>query len=258
MNIVVCAKQVPDTAEAELVIDKDEKRIKKEALPLDINEWDNYALEEALLLKEKHTGSVTVITLGDESSEKMLRMCLAKGCDNAVHVLDKDGTAKDSFLTAKILSEAVKKMGFDLILTGVQSSDYGCAQVGQMLAEMLGIPHAAIVSQLEINNKCAKVHCELEGGLEELLEIVLPAVLTIQTGINEPRYASIIGIRKAVGKEIKALTLEELNIKDIKSKTSIERLFIPPKGKKAELIAGTSEEASGKLADILKGKGVFA
>ncbi|MDI6708096.1 MAG: electron transfer flavoprotein subunit beta/FixA family protein [Candidatus Thermoplasmatota archaeon] len=252
MEIIVCAKQVPDTTEAELKISEDKKSVKIANLPLDINEWDNYALEEAILIKEKFSGFVRVITIGSSNADTMLRMCLAKGADEAVRIDTVEQL--DGYLTSLLLAQAIKEQNykFDLILTGVQSSDYAQAQVGGMLAELLNVPHTTIVTKIELEGKSAKVERELEGGTKELLIINLPAVFTVQSGINEPRYASMLGIKRASAKEIKLLRLGEL-----KPKVVIENLFIPPKLKKAEILTGGLDEATAKLSSIIKEKGLL-
>ncbi|RLI05845.1 electron transfer flavoprotein subunit beta [Candidatus Bathyarchaeota archaeon] len=262
MNIIVCVKHVPDTAEAEVVIDNSGKDIKKENLVFDINEWDNYALEEALLLKEKHGGMVTVLTVGSEAANETLRKCLAKGADEAFRLDDEAFKRSDGYVIAKILYSAIKNMKYDLILTGVQASDDGYAQVGVTLAEMLGIQHASMVKKVEVKNGFVRVHRELEGGLEEVVEVKLPAVLTIQTGINEPRYVSIAGIRRAARKEIKVLGLAELGLKkeevgEAGSPTRLERLFVPEATKKTEILTGDPSTVATKLSEILKEKGVL-
>lgn len=261
MEIVVCVKHVPDTTETEIAIRDDERAIEKRGLVFDINEADNYAIEEALLLKEEFGGSITVLTVGPPEADETLRMCLAKGVDKAVWLTDEVFEGSDSYATARILSEAIRDMDYDLVLTGVQADDDGCAQVGVTLAEMLGIPHAALVVSTEVEDGKMKVHRELEGGLHEVLEIELPALFTIQTGINEPRYASIFGIRKAMKKEIETLDLEGLGLAEeavgeAGSKTSLIKLFIPVVTAQATILEGSPEEVSSELATILKNEGV--
>ena len=261
MDIIVCVKHVPDTTEAEIAIRDDEKGIKKEGLVFDINEADNYAIEEALLLKEEFDGAITVLTVGPPEADETLRMCLAKGADKAVRLTDERFEGSDGFATARILSEAIKDMDYDLVLTGVQADDDGSAQVGVTLAEMLDIPHAALVVSTELEDGKMKVHRELEGGLHEVLEIELPALLTIQTGINEPRYASIFGIRKAMKKEIETLDLEDLGLAEgavgeAGSKTSLVKLFIPVVTAQATILEGSPEEVSSELVTVLKNEGV--
>ncbi|MEW6685708.1 MAG: electron transfer flavoprotein subunit beta/FixA family protein [Candidatus Edwardsbacteria bacterium] len=262
MEIVVCLKRVPDTAEAEVKIAPGEKEIVKDRLVFDINEADNYALEEGLLLKEKFGGTVTLLTLGSKESEDVLRMGLAKGADSAIRLYDEKFSNADGYCTARILAQAIKNLKFDLILTGCIASDDGYTQVGVTLAELLDIPHASLVTGLEIKDKIIKVNRELEGGLLEVLEISLPALLTIQTGINEPRYASVIGIKRAGQKEIKVWGMNEIGLKEEEtgekgSKILLEQVFFPPVGKRAEILQGTNEEVSAQLSEIFKTKGLL-
>lgn len=262
MDIIVCVKRVPETAEVELTIAEDKRRIKEDRLVFDINEWDNYAVEEAILLKEKFGGEVKIVTVGPEAANETLRHCLAKGADSAIRLSDERFYGSDSYAIARILHKVIKDIKFDLLLTGAQSSDSGYGQVGVMLAAMLKVPHATLVTNIEIEDGVAKVRRELEGGEGEIVEIKLPAVLCIQTGINEPRYASIRGIRSAMKKEIKVLGLEDIGLRaedvgELGSKTKIEELFPPPVGEVAEILGGAPEEVSGKLVEILKNKGVI-
>ena len=263
MNILVCVKRVPDLAEAEIVIDKSEKDIEKDDLVFDINEWDNYAVEEAVLIKERVGGTVTAITLGDDDADEVLRRALAVGADNAVHLSDDAFEGGDAHTTAKTLAAAIRKMPFDLILTGAQASDDGYGQVGATLAEMLGIPHATLVTNVEVSGKVAKVHRELEAGLEEVIDIELPALLTIQTGINEPRYVSIAGIRRVAKREIEMMGQKELGLTDAEVGTSgvkveIEKLFVPPATQKGEILEGSTAVVTDKLVSIFASKGWLA
>ncbi len=263
MDIVVCVKRVPDTSEAEVVIAKEGQTIEQKDLVFDINEWDKYAVEEAVLLKEKLGGSVTVVTLGAEEAEDTLRRCFATGADYAIRLTDRAFEGSDGATIARILYQVIKGLKFGLILTGAQASDDGYAQVGPTLAQLLGIPHATLVTHIEVINGKARVHRELEGGLVEVVEVKLPAVLTIQTGINEPRYVSIMGVRKAAKKEIRTLGLKELSLTEDRvgktgSATRIERLFLPPVTRQAEILEGSPEEVATKLAQILKEKGGLA
>ena len=263
MNIVVCVKRVPDTAEADVSIDKTGKDIDKSGLVFDLNEWDSYAIEEAILLKEKLGGTVTVLSMGGEESNETLRKCLAMGADEAVRLTDPAFDGSDGYATAKVLAEAIRKIPYDLILTGTQTEDDGYGQVGVVLAKLLGVPHASLVTRLEIQEKKVKAHRELEGGLEEVVEIDLPALLTIQTGINEPRYVSIMGIRKVAKKEIKTFGVSDLNLKAEEvglagSDIRLEKIFLPPVGEGAEMLEGKPEEVARKVVDILKDKGGVA
>ena len=261
MEIIVCIKRVPETAEADLVIDKTGRDIEKEGLVFDLNEWDNYAVEEAVLLKDTYGGTVTAISMGSEEVNEILRRALAMGADQAIRLTDPGFEGSDGYAIAKILSKAIEPLSYDLILTGVQTEDDGYGQVGPTLAQMLGIPHAALVNQIEgIEGGRARVHRELEGGLEEVLDIELPAVLTIQTGINEPRYVSIMGIRKVAQKEIRVLGLQDLGMKPEEageggSLTVVEGASFPPVGEGAQMLEGTMDEISDQLIAILKEKG---
>ena len=260
MNIVVCVKQVPETAEADLKIAADAKGIEEEGLPLQINESDNYALEEALLITEEHDGDVTVVTLGHDSSEEVLRMSMAKGAATAVRLADPAFDRSDAIAVARALAEGIKGLEYDLVLTGCMASDDGNTQVGVALAEVLGIPRATYVTQVEVGDGEVTVGRELEGGLIEKLTLKSPCVLGIQTGINEPRYASIMGIAKASKREIELksaadIGLDGSSVGESGSGTLVEELAFPPVGEGAELLEGTPSEASGKLADILKEKG---
>lgn len=260
MNIIVCVKRVPETTDADIFIDKSGKDIDKSGLVFDLNEWDSYAIEEAIQLKERLGGTVTVISKGGEESNESLRKCMAMGADDAIRLTDPNFNGSDGFATARILSEAIRKIPYDLILAGTQAEDDGYGQVGVALAELLGIPHAALVNHLEVQGKKVNVHRELEGGLEELFEIDLPALLTIQTGINEPRYVSIMGIRKVAKKEIKTLGASDLDLKSEElgvsgSDIQLEKIFLPPIGEGAVMLEGKPEELASKVYDILKDRG---
>lgn len=253
MNIAVCVKQVPKTAEADILIEKDGKDIKKDHLVFALNDWDGYAVREAVLLKEKYEGEVTVITIGPEDSKEVLTRCLAMGADKALRI--EEASPGDGRLIAEILSQALKGQPFDLILTGVQAEDDGWGQVGVSLAQILGFPHASIVTYIEIEEGKAKVRRELEGGIEELVEVKLPAVLTIQTGINEPKYVSLAAILEAEDKETKEVGLGEIGFT---SKgpldVTMDQVSFPPTGKMAEILKGTPEEVAGQLTEIIKKK----
>jgi len=253
MNIAVCVKRIPKTAEADLFIEKDGTDLKKDHLVFALNDWDGYAVREAVLLKEKYGGTVTVFTIGPEESKEVLTRCLAMDADKAVRI--ETSTTSDPHLMARILSHALKDQAFDLILTGVQAEDDNCGQVGVSLAQMLGLPHAAIVTHIDVAGDKAKVRRELEGGIDEVLELKLPAVLTIQTGINEPKYVSLAAILEAEEKEMEEIPLEKLGLTPNESiEATIDQVFFPPVGKMAEILKGNPEEVVGKLTEILKKK----
>jgi electron transfer flavoprotein beta subunit len=253
MNIAVCVKRIPKTAEADIFIEKDGKDIKKDNLVFHLNDWDSYAVREAVLLKEKLGGTVTVLTIGPEESKEVLTRCLAMGADKALRI--EEPGVSDGHLIAEILAQAIRDQSYDLILTGVQAEDDGCGQVGVSLAQLLGLPHAAIVNQIEITGNLALVKRELEGGIEESVELKLPAVLTIQTGINEPKYVSLAAILEAEEKEMEEIPLEKLGLTPNESiEATIDQVFFPPVGKMAEILKGNPEEVVKKLTEILKKK----
>lgn len=262
MDIIVCVKHVPETAEADLKIDASGKGVEKTGLVYDINEWDDYALEEAVRIKEKQGGTVTAITIGPDDSDSTLRKCLARGADKAIRMTDPKFSNSDSYPLAKILLSAIKTLHYDVVFCGMQAGDDGNSSVGPILAEMLTIPHATMVKKIELGTGTAKINRELEGGLEEQLEVKLPALFSIQTGINEPRYVSIMGIRKAMQKEIKVMTLSdtgltENDVGEAGSWTRIDKLYIPPVEKQAEFIKGSPDEMATRVTEILKAKGLI-
>jgi electron transfer flavoprotein beta subunit len=243
MNIAVCVKRIPKTAEADIFIEKDGRDIKKDNLVFHLNDWDGYAVREAVRLKEQNGGgTVTVLTTGPEESKEVLTRCLAIGADKAVRIEDPP-------------VRALKDQSFDLILTGVQAEDDNCGQVGPSLAQLLGLPHAAIVNRIEIAGDRVKAKRELEGGIEEVVDLKLPAVLTIQTGINEPKYVSLAAILEAEDKETEEIPLEKVGIAlDPPLEETIEHVFFPPVGKMAEILKGSPEEVVTQLTEILKKK----
>lgn len=259
MNVVVCLKRVPDVAEVDVQIDPSGKRIKTEGLPYVINDWDNYALEEAIRIKERTGGRVTALTVGKEADEEVLRRALALGADEALRIWDPALEEADAYVVAKVLARAIKDLPYDLILTGVQAADDGYALVGVTLAELLSIPHVTLVTSIEFKDKAARVRRELEGGLEEELEVQLPVVLTIQSGINEPRYVSILGIKRVAKKEIKVLDLGALGLspEEARPKVPIEKLFLPPVGEGAQILKGTPDEVCERVLEILERGGVI-
>ena len=257
MNIVVCVKRVPLTQEVDLEIDGTGKDVKKDALAYVVNDWDNYAIEEAVLLQEKFGGTATAITIGAEDDEEVLRRALAVGADRAIRI-DPGDLELDGFVISKLLAHVIKDLDHDLILTGVQADDDNCGMVGIMLAEHLGLSHAAVVTGVEPEGDEATINVELEGGMDEVSKIRLPALLSIQTGINEPRYVSIMGIRKAGKKELKVLRVEDLGLTedDITPHTVVEEVFLPPETEGAEIIEGDASTVAEEIIRILTEKGV--
>lgn len=257
MNILVLMKRVPQTAEAEVRVDSSGKRIDKEHLTFDTNEFDTYALEEAVLFKEKYGGTITAVTVGPPDSQDTLRVALAKGADSAIRVKAEDFGDLDGYKTAQLLHAVIKDIPYDVIFAGTMATDDSYYQVGVVLAKLLGIPHATLVSKIEAEGGKADIHKEVEGGLQEHLEISLPALIAVQTGINVPRYASLIAIRKAAKKEIGAKGKDEVSEDGLRTNTEVEELFIPPVTKRAEILEGDLDEVSTKMATILREKGLI-
>ncbi len=260
MEILVCVKRVPDTAENEIEVNSDGTDIERDDLVYSVNEWDNYAVEEALQIREKVGGSVTVVSVGDEESEEVLRREMAMGADNGILLSDAAFDGSDGRGVAAILKAAAEKGNYDLILTGAMADD-GAGQVGGMLAAMLDRPFASLVNHIEIiDDKKLKVGREIEGGNQEMNEIELPCVLSIQTGINEPRYVGIRGIRKVASKEIPVQGAGDLGIDPSsvgEAGAQVRRLeyFVPDLGEGAEILEGSTEEIIEKLIEILKTQG---
>jgi electron transfer flavoprotein beta subunit len=264
MNIVVCVKQVPDTSDpdTEVHIDSSGKGVDQSKFSFVINDADNFAVEEAVLLKEKHGGEVTVVSIGPDAADKVIRMALAKGGDGAVRLDDEKFAYSDVVATARLLQSALKDIEYDLVLTGCMASDDGYGAVGVTLAQLLGLPHAAYTKTVEvIDDKKLKIGREIEGGLVEMNEIESPCVLTIQTGGNEPRYASFKGIREASKKEIKVMDLaatglSEDQVGEAGSVAVMTEYSVPEVGELAEMLEGDPGETAVKLGDILKEKGL--
>jgi electron transfer flavoprotein beta subunit len=224
----------------------------REDVSYEVNEPDAYALEEALRQKEKHTGEVVVITCGPARAQQALREALAKGADRAIHLEDDKCVGLDALNTARALAAAIKDEKFDLIFTGLQSDDYGHAQTGVILAELLGWPHATIIMQIEKTDSGIRVKRELEAGFFQFVDMPLPAVLTIQSGINKLRYATLIGIKQAKNKPMRKVGLAEVQAAIGENLQRIERLYVPQKTKKTEMIEGSPAEVAKKLVDKMR------
>ena len=260
MEILVCVKRVPDTAENEIEVNRDGSDIERDDLVYSVNEWDNYAVEEAIQIVDKKGGSVTVVSLGDEESEEVVRREMAMGANNGIMVSDDAFEGSDGKAVATILKAVVEKGNYDLILTGAQADD-GAGQIGGMLAAMMDVPFASVVNTIEVlSDSKLKVGREIEGGNQEMNEITLPCVLSIQTGINEPRYVGIRGIRKVASVDIPVWGAPDLGIDTAtvgESGAKVKRIdyFVPDLGEGAEILEGSNEEIAEKLIDLLKAKG---
>jgi electron transfer flavoprotein beta subunit len=247
MKILVAVKQVPER-DAQVHVAADGKWIDEGDLSYTINEPDAYALEEALQLKEKHGGEVVVVCAGPERVTSTLREALAKGADRAIHIEADDLGERDTLGVARMLADAMKSESPDLILTGLQSDDLGLGQTGVVMAELMGIPHATLIMHVEVVDGGLKVKRELEDGWFQHVEMPLPALLTIQSGGNKLRYATLMGIKKAKTKETKTVAAEAAGAKSV----SLEKVYLPEKQKKTEMLTGTPGEIAAKLVEKLK------
>ena len=255
MKIIVCVKQVP-SRDAILRINETGNWIQERDLSYEVNEPDAYAVEEALQLKEKLGGEVVIVSLGPERVQMTIKEALSKGADRAIHICDPALDNLDALSQARAMADVIGKEGFDLLFTGLQSDDYGFAQTGVILGELLGVPSATIAMAVEVQDggKSAKVKRELESGWFQWVELPLPASVTIQSGLNQPRYATLKGIMNAKKKEIRKVTLADLSVsKDLLvAKQKIEKVYFPVKSKKTEIIDGSAKEAAAKLVAKLK------
>jgi electron transfer flavoprotein beta subunit len=250
VKLAVCIKQVP-AKDAPLHIAEAGTWIRETDIGFEMNEPDSFALEEALRLREKHGGEVVALSMGPERAKQTIKEALAKGADRGIHVKDEQFFLLDPLGSAKSLAAAVQKQNFDLILTGLQSDDQGFGQTGVLLAELLGLPHATLIMQIEVQDSRLKVKRELESGWFQWVELPLPAVLTIQSGINKVRYASLKGIMAAKKKEILTLSRQSLGVAHEPTER-VERIYVPQKAKKTEFIDGTPKEAAAKLIEKLR------
>lgn len=248
MKILVAIKQVPER-DAQISVASDGKWIDESDLSYTINEPDAYALEEALQLREKNGGEVVVLCAGPERVTSTLREALAKGADRAIRIEADDLGERDTLGIAQLLADAARDESPDLILTGLQSDDLGLGQTGVVLAELLGIPHATIIMQVEVTGAGLKVKRELEDGWFQHVEMPLPALLTIQSGGNKLRYATLMGIKKAKTKETKTLQAAAATATPA---ITLERVYLPEKQKKTEMLTGTPAEVAAKLVEKLK------
>jgi electron transfer flavoprotein beta subunit len=252
VNIIVCLKQVP-SRESLLKIDADQTWVEERDLSWEINEPDVYALEEALRLKETFGGEVIICSVGPARVQQAIREAFAKGADRGIHLEDPAFERLDAYNTARIMAEVLKNETGDLILTGLQSDDYGYAQTGVILAELLGIPHATIIMEIQVQDGRLRVKRELEAGWFQWIQMPLPALLTIQSGINHPRYATLKGIMGAKKKPIQRVTAADLGFSEsLKNVQRFEKVYIPQKAKRTEMLQGSPKEVAEKLVDKLQ------
>ena len=247
MKIAVCIKQVP-TREWQPRLNDDKTWVREQDVSYEMNEPDAYALEESLRLREKHGGEVVVCSAGPTRVQQVIREALARGADRAIHVEDAALGAADAFAAAAALAPAMAEEKFDLILTGLQSDDQGHAQFGPVLAARLGVPHSTIIMAVEISGATMRVKRELEGGWFQWIGMPLPALLTIQSGINQLRYATLKGIMAAKKKEIKKVAPPAAVV----SRQKVVALYAPQKQKQTVMIGGSPAEAAKELVKRLR------
>lgn len=250
MKIVVAIKQVP-VRDSQLRVDSAGRWIQENDLSFEINEPDAYALEEALQLKEKHGGEVIALCLGPARAAQTIREALAKGADRAIHIEEENVNALDTLGMAQLLASALKTENPDLLLTGLQSDDLGYGQTGVVVAEILGLAHSTIIMQVEKQDGGIRVKRELEDGWFQHIDLPLPAVLTIQSGISKLRYATLMGIKKAKTKEIKRLTAAELGGAPA-ARAAVNRIYQPQRTKQAQIFEGDAKTAAARLVEKLK------
>ena len=252
MKICVLIKQVPDK-DSPLIIADDHVSLADNNITWVSNESDNYALEEALLLKEAHDGEVVVCTLGSESARQVLKDAMAKGADRGIFLSDSQFDSLDVLSIAKVFASSLKDENFDLIMSGLQSDDQGNSQLGVLMAELMGMSHASLVMGTEVlDENTIKVKRELEGGWFQWTTLSLPTSISIQSGINTPRYATLKGIMMVKNKTVDELNAGSLPGLDLSAKVTPKYIYIPEKSKETVFIDGAPDEIAGKLMDVFK------
>lgn len=250
MKIILCMKQVP-LKDSQLKITADHLWVEESNLNFEINESDHYGLEAALRLKEQHGGEVIVACLGGGRAKQAIQQALAKGADRAI-VINHEAPLADPFTTAKVLAAAIKPEQPDLVLTGLQSDDAGFGQTGVVLAELLGMPHATLVMEIQVNGSQLKIKRELESGWFQYIELPMPAVLTVQSGYAPIRYATIKGIMAAKKKPLQELTLASTGVDLNASGVKLHKMYVPVKTKRTQMLTGDAKSVAAQLAEKLK------
>jgi electron transfer flavoprotein beta subunit len=253
MKIIVCLKQVP-ARDAVIRLNAAQTWIEESDISFEINEPDIYALEEGLRLKEKSGGEVVICCLGPPRAQQAIKEALAKGADRALHLEHPSFQGLDAHGMAAAMARAIQKESPDLVLTGLQSDDHGFGQTGVILAEQLGLPHSTIIMEIQVEGKTLRVKRELEGGWFQWIELPMPALLTIQSGINKPRYATLKGIMAAKSKPIQKLTPGDLGLapNELVPRQKILKVYVPPKASHVEFLQGSPKEIASKLVDKLR------
>ena len=250
MKIIVAIKQVP-ARDSQLRIAASGQWIEEADLAYEINEPDAYALEAGLRLKEKQGGEVIALCAGPQRAGQAIREALAKGADRAIHI-EEDTAALDPLARARLLAAAVKGESPDLILTGLQSEDLGLGQTGVILAELLGLPHSTIIMEVEASEGAIRVKRELEEGWSQSIEMPLPALLAVQSGIGKLRYATLMGIKKAKSKQVRRVTAASLGVAPAAPSIVLQRVYLPERTKRTQLFEGDPQQAAAQLVDKLR------
>ena len=259
MKILVCLKQVPHK-DARLELAADGSWIQDANIKFEINDYDNYALEEALRVKDKDAASeVLVLSIGPDRVQQSLRTALGMGADRAIQIWDESLAHADSLAIAKTIASVAKAESCDLVLMGLMADDTNYAVTGPMLAELLGVPHATGIVSAKLDGGQVEVERELEGGALEVVKLPLPCLLTVQTGMNEVRYASLKGIMQAKKKPLdkKSVTEIGLSATAVAPKVKIEKIYSPPKGGGAEILLGSKDEIASKFVGKVKELGLL-
>ncbi len=257
-KILVCLKQVPHK-DARLDVRSDGSWVQDDNIKFEINDYDSYALEEALRLKDQGEAEVVVATVGPERATQALRTALGMGADRAIHIWDDAFAETDGLGVAKALAAVAKDENFDVVFTGLMSDDSNYGVIGPMLAQLLGVPHITAVVKTEFKNGEVEVERELEGGALEVASLPQPCLLSVQTGINEVRYASLKGIMQAKKKPFDKKGLGDLGLDAaaVSPKLTVEKIYPPPKGARAEIVEGSADEVAGKLVAKIRELGLL-
>lgn len=250
MNLVVLMKQTFDTEEK--IVIEDGGSISESGVEFIVNPYDEYAIEEAIQLRENHGGEITVITVGPQRAENALRTALAMGADKAI-LVDVEELSIDQYSTATIIAAVLKDREYDVILGGNVSIDNGSGQIGPRLAELLHIPQVTTITKLNVNDGLAVAERDVEGDIETV-EVGLPVLVTAQQGLNEPRYPSLPNIMKAKKKPLERLTLDELSLSsdDVKAKTKVTGRYLPPKKQAGLILQGSLDDQVKELSKLLR------
>ncbi|MFD1395382.1 electron transfer flavoprotein subunit beta/FixA family protein [Kroppenstedtia eburnea] len=250
MNILVCLKQTFDTEERIVIEDG---QISEDGVEFVINPYDEYAVEEAIRLRDEHGGEVTVITVGPERAEQALRTAMAMGADKGIIVDDEDLESADEYSIARVLATVIKDLDYDIILGGYMAVDDGSAQVGPRLAELLGIPHISTITKLTVDGETVEVEKDVEGDTE-YIQSKLPILVTAQQGLNDPRYPSLPGIMKAKKKPLERMDLDDLDVDEdeLEGKTETLEIFLPPEKEAGKILDGELEDQVKELVHLLR------